>query len=47
MSRQLVAITVDYETWQPIPQGRKIDWEADVLDPTARLLDTCDAARIR
>jgi SAM-dependent methyltransferase len=36
-----VAITVDYETWHPIPEGRVIDWEADVLAPTARLLDMC------
>jgi SAM-dependent methyltransferase len=41
--RSLVAITVDYETWQPIPEGRVIDWERDVLDPTARLLDACGA----
>ena len=40
--RTLVALTVDYETWQPIPAGRSIDWDADVFRPTAELLDACD-----
>jgi SAM-dependent methyltransferase len=40
--RQLVALTVDYETWQPIPPGRKIDWDDDVFTPTAQILDACD-----
>ncbi len=34
--RQLVALTFDYETWQPIPQGRHIDWEVDVFEPATR-----------
>jgi SAM-dependent methyltransferase len=41
--RRLVALTLDYETWQPVPAGRKIDWNADVFEPTAALLDACDA----
>jgi SAM-dependent methyltransferase/O-antigen/teichoic acid export membrane protein len=40
--RCLVALTVDYETWQPIPEGRLIDWDVDVFEPTDRLLDACD-----
>ena len=39
--RWLVALTVDYETWQPIPEGRRIDWEADVFAPTDRLMEAC------
>lgn len=31
--RKLVAVTVDYETWQPVPQGKVIDWERDVFTP--------------
>jgi SAM-dependent methyltransferase/O-antigen/teichoic acid export membrane protein len=40
--RCLVALTVDYETWQPIPQGRRIDWNVDIFEPTDRLLEICD-----
>lgn len=36
--RRLVALTVDYETWQPVPAGRRIDWESDVFRPTNELL---------
>src|SRR5262249_24973468 len=40
--RFLVALTVDYETWQPVPPGRRIDWETDVFTPTERLLEACE-----
>ena len=40
--RRMVALTLDYETWQPIPEGRSIDWERDVFAPTAELLDVLD-----
>jgi SAM-dependent methyltransferase len=36
--RTLVALTFDYETWQPIPDGKQIDWAADIFEPTDRLL---------
>ena len=42
--RTLVALTVDYETWQPQVEGVPLDWELDALAPAARLLDVCDAA---
>jgi SAM-dependent methyltransferase len=38
--RRLVAVTIDYETWQPIPDGKVIDWEADVFQPADRLMQT-------
>jgi SAM-dependent methyltransferase len=41
--RRYALLTVDYETWQPIPPGRVVDWDADVLRPTAALLDALDA----
>ena len=41
--RVLCALTVDYETWQPLPTGKTIDWDRDVLKPTASLLDVFDA----
>ena len=44
--RRLLALTFDYETWQPIPEGRSIDWEADVFSPTHRLLDAADSAGV-
>lgn len=43
--RHLIAITIDYETWQPIPPGKRIDWEADVFTPTERLLTACEQAQ--
>jgi len=36
--RRMVAVTLDYETWHPIPEGRTIDWEADVFRPTGEFL---------
>lgn len=36
--RSMVVVTVDYETWQPIPDGRTIDWERDVFEPAAALI---------
>jgi SAM-dependent methyltransferase len=45
--RRLAALTLDYETWQPVPAGRRIDWDADVFDPTEALLDACDAEGAR
>ena len=40
--RARVALTIDHETWQPIPEGRHIDWDADVFAPTTKLLEVCD-----
>ena len=40
--RRFVALSVDYETWQPIPEGKSIDWHRDVFDPAERLLTVCD-----
>lgn len=45
--RLLAALTLDYETWQPIPDGRRIDWEQDVFGPTAALLDALDGTGAR
>ena len=42
--RTLVAMTVDYETWQPQLPGVPLNWETDVLVPTARLMDVFDEA---
>jgi SAM-dependent methyltransferase len=42
--RTLVALTVDYETWQPQLEGVELDWNRDVFEPTQRLLDVFDAA---
>ncbi|MBU6447078.1 MAG: methyltransferase domain-containing protein, partial [Verrucomicrobia bacterium] len=37
--RQLyVAITVDYETWHPIPEGKVIDWDVDIFQPCERMM---------
>jgi ubiquinone/menaquinone biosynthesis C-methylase UbiE len=39
--RRFAAITVDYETWHPIPVGKHIDWQVDVFAPTEKLFDLC------
>lgn len=39
--------TIDYETWQPLPQGKIIDWDADVFEPTERLLNFADKENIK
>jgi SAM-dependent methyltransferase len=36
--RVLVSLSVDHETWQPVPAGRTIEWDQDVFNPTAELL---------
>lgn len=37
--KSYIAITIDYETWHPIPEGLKIDWEKDVFEPFESLLE--------
>jgi len=44
--RFLIAMTVDYETWQPIPADKSIDWDADVFDPCDRLMAICERLSI-
>ena len=39
-AQAFAALTYDYETWHPIPEGKKIDWQADMLAPTETLLAT-------
>ena len=36
--RDLVSVTIDYETWNPLPEGKRVDWEEDVLSPAERLM---------
>ena len=45
--RRLAAVTVDYETWHPIPEEGRIDWQVDVLGPASHLLDISDAEGVR
>lgn len=35
--RRLVAVTVDYETWHPMPEEPTVDWNQTVFDPTEKL----------
>jgi ubiquinone/menaquinone biosynthesis C-methylase UbiE len=35
---KLIAVTLDYETWQPIPENKKIDWQEDVIRPAEHFL---------
>ncbi len=45
--RHLIAITIDYETWHPIPAGKTIDWERDVFQPTDQLLRISDEEQVK
>lgn len=45
--RQVIAITIDYETWHPIPVGKTIDWERNVFQPTDQLLRVCDQEQVK
>lgn len=45
--KRLIAITVDYETWHPIPEGKEIDWEKTVFYPMERLLEIFDQEGLR
>jgi SAM-dependent methyltransferase len=45
--RHLIAITIDYETWHPLPEGKTIDWELTVFEPTAQLLRICEEEQVR
>ncbi|MGC8979341.1 methyltransferase domain-containing protein [Caldisericum sp.] len=42
-----IILTFDYETWQPLPKGKVINWEKDILEPTERLLDLADKNGIK
>ncbi|HMC82683.1 MAG TPA: methyltransferase domain-containing protein, partial [Candidatus Polarisedimenticolia bacterium] len=35
---QDLILSVDYETWQPIPEGKRIDWKETVLRPAEKLM---------
>jgi glycosyltransferase involved in cell wall biosynthesis/SAM-dependent methyltransferase len=39
--RDLV-LTIDYETWQPLPPGKRIDWQESVLRPAESLMLTAE-----
>lgn len=41
MRRNKIIVTIDYETWQPIPEGKRIDWEEDIIIPTNLLMEKC------
>jgi O-antigen/teichoic acid export membrane protein/ubiquinone/menaquinone biosynthesis C-methylase UbiE len=45
--RRLVAVTIDHETWHPLPPGRAINWESDVFEPTAKLLQVCNEENVK
>lgn len=38
-----VILSLDYETWQPIPAGKRIDWSRDVIRPTDGLMEVTEA----
>ena len=32
-----ISFTIDYETWQPLPEGYTINWEKDIINPSKKL----------
>lgn len=42
MRKNNIIITIDYETWHPIPQGCEIDWQNDLIVNTNALMDICE-----
>lgn len=45
--KYFIAVTIDYETWHPIPEGKSINWDNDVFNPTNKLLDLFDQQGIK
>ncbi|HYN04448.1 MAG TPA: hypothetical protein VE359_18510 [Vicinamibacteria bacterium] len=45
--RSLVALTLDYETWHPLPEGWTIDWDKDVFEPARRFAAVAAKAAAR
>jgi hypothetical protein len=45
--RRLVALTLDYETWHPLPEGWTIEWQRDVFEPAERFAAVAAAAAVR
>lgn len=44
---RLIAITIDYETWHPIPDGKQIDWDKDIFQPAETFLRICDQTKAK
>lgn len=42
MRENNIIITIDYETWQPIPEGYVINWKEDLIENTNYLMETCE-----
>ena len=40
--RRDLVLTIDYETWQPVPPGKRIDWQETVLRPAEALMLTAE-----
>lgn len=40
MRKNHVIFTIDYETWQPLPAGYKINWKEDLFYNANKLMDT-------
>lgn len=36
---QYLALTIDVETWHPIPAGKTIDWDKDLFHPMDRMIE--------
>jgi 2-polyprenyl-3-methyl-5-hydroxy-6-metoxy-1,4-benzoquinol methylase len=44
---RFIAITLDYETWQPIPIGKQINWDLDVVRPTEQICNFFEQQAIK
>jgi len=42
-----VVFSFDYETWQPIPKGKKIDWNKDIFESTEKSLNLANTYGVK
>ena len=45
--KKYIAITLDYETWHPIPPGKRIDWQNDIFAPTEKFWEIAAQAKVK
>ena len=43
--RRDLVLSVDYETWQPLPEGKRLDWRETVLEPAQALMEAAQRHR--
>ena len=47
MRKNKVIFTIDYETWQPIPEGKDINWNRDLIAIPNELMDCFESVGVK